>query len=534
MTLRYQKSISMTIRVPVAGWGLSCRESSCKAATIYANVNIQAKLFLRFFDAVLSLWPSTTYTKPHFVPILPSIDLKPFANWVIILYMDSGQAKTKITGIKYNTIRNLKEGEYTVYFLKPSHYIRYVNSIVLSNKKVFVIFGNQQYVGLTKHIKLWDSTFIIPPILFNTKDHLYYYYRKRRFIHARIKYTRSFANFKKDDLWWTSPDTPTLLFGRLATKTSGLMLMDLMPEILKTLNVYFQIPDVGELQYRMLVNIDTTEARDLYHNDHRVRNIIHRTVDQSWYLEFLDKGEHHIRHSKSDITFLVYVGHQRYSPIEYELTATYIRDGISSDCHKKPAKPGDQIDNDCDLQIDEEKFNSCDDDFDFLVDEDTYAIRSRGFWGQWGMWQCPVKCQSTTVAKMVRYRTCNSPPAKYSGPWCIGNGTEEHFNETCKGDDVVCFQPKPKNDTCPDGLWGKDCLQTCPRACPMDCHLSSGKCIFVFEFEEFWYVGLFYMLVASAILGGLSYARHKNLKAEKNKIFSHKVFQDKVFDLHTD
>ncbi len=44
-------------------------------------------------------------------------------------------------------------------------------------------------------------------------------------------------------------------------------------------------------------------------------------------------------------------------------------------CRKTAAKPSDNIDNDCDGKIDEERINGKDDDDDGLIDEDFIKVR---------------------------------------------------------------------------------------------------------------------------------------------------------------
>ncbi|RUS82441.1 hypothetical protein EGW08_009787 [Elysia chlorotica] len=145
----------------------------------------------------------------------------------------------------------------------------------------------------------------------------------------------------------------------------------------------------------------------------------------------------------------------------------------TQDCLTTIMQIDDNMDNDCDGNIDEEIENEEDDDGDGRVDEDlripSRSVVIHGVWSVWSPWDCWATCGG--AARYRRYRYCDRPPPSAQGRDCPGDFVE-YSNRICDYTNVPCFKD------CPFTKWGPRCDEDCPTGClHRTCDYDTGHCM---------------------------------------------------------
>ncbi|KAK3794687.1 hypothetical protein RRG08_056703 [Elysia crispata] len=144
----------------------------------------------------------------------------------------------------------------------------------------------------------------------------------------------------------------------------------------------------------------------------------------------------------------------------------------AQDCVTTIMRVDDNVDNDCDGNVDEELQNNEDDDFDGTVDEDlrtSLQTLLHGIWSEWSGWDCWTPCGGT--GRFRRYRFCDRPSPTAQGRACTGEFVE-YANRICDYSDVPCLHE------CPFTKWGPRCNEDCSVDClNQTCHHETGHCM---------------------------------------------------------
>ncbi|XP_055872653.1 uncharacterized protein LOC106074853 isoform X2 [Biomphalaria glabrata] len=179
----------------------------------------------------------------------------------------------------------------------------------------------------------------------------------------------------------------------------------------------------------------------------------------------------HIVHSERGHAFGCYVyGHGFH--FSYMHAAGYKSKNIDQTCIRPVVKmqPEDNIDNDCDGRVDEERKDNQDNDGDGEIDEDLKSPNAKssdklpkGRWLKWSSWKCTFNCNDT---RLIRTRVC-APTLSSKTPICQGKSLE--FKPG------VCYYRQTCPAACPDYTWGADCRLTC-KYCLEPCNKFDGSC----------------------------------------------------------